>query len=169
MATETGEGRQAGLQAGLRRLLPATVVAAAIVCLVLGLTLPSLEFRRFFLISERHSLLGVVVALLEERDYFLGIVLGAFSVVFPGLKLAVLARLAVGRLAGWNRFETAARLAGHFGRWSMLDVVLIALVVFAIKRTGLADAAALPGIWFFAASAVLSILASRMLEGGKAG
>ena len=105
--------------------------------------------------------------MLDEREYFLGLVLGAFSVVFPGLKLMVLARLAIGRLTGWNGWGRAVRVAHYFGRWSMLDVVLIALVVFAIKRSGLADAAALPGIWFFAASAVLSIIAARLLEAGK--
>ena len=136
-----------------RRWLPALVVAVAIICLVLGLTLPSLQFHRLFFLSEEHSLLGVV--------------LGVFSVVFPGLKLLVLARLAVGRVTGWNGWEKAAGLAHAFGRWSMLDVVLIALVVFAIKRSGLADAAALPGIWFFAASAALSIFAARMLETDK--
>lgn len=156
---DTAERQGAG-----RRWLPAAVVAVAIVCLVLGLTLPSLQFHRLFFLSEEHSLLGVVIALLEEREYFLGVVLGAFSVVFPGLKLLVLARLAVGRVTGWNGWEKAAGLAHAFGRWSMLDVVLIALVVFAIKRSGLADAAALPGIWFFAASAALSIFAARMLE-----
>jgi len=151
----------------VRRWLPAGVVLAAVICLYFGLTLPSLQFNRFFLLSEHHSLLGVVVALLDEREYFLGLVLGAFSVVFPGLKLMVLARLAIGRLTGWNGWGRAVRVAHYFGRWSMLDVVLIALVVFAIKRSGLADAAALPGIWFFAASAVLSIIAARLLEAGK--
>ncbi len=147
-----------------RRWLPLAVVLSSIVCLMLGLTLPSLQFKRFFFLSEEHSLLSVVIALLQEGEYFLGIVLGAFSVVFPGLKLLVLARLAIGEATGWNGWGRAARFAGVFGRWSMLDVVLIALVVFAIKRSGLADAAALPGIWFFAASAALSIVAARMLE-----
>ena len=154
----------AGDGGNLRRCLPLGVVAAAAVCLVLGLTLPSLQFYRFFFLSEEHSLLGVTVALLDEGEYFLGVVIGAFSVVFPGLKLLVLARIAVGRALGRNGWAGAARLAGIFGRWSMLDVVLLALVVFAVKRSGLADAAALPGIWFFAASAVLSIVAARLLD-----
>jgi paraquat-inducible protein A len=164
MAEFERDRREAAGDSLSRRFLPLGVVLAAIVCLILGLTLPSLQFRRFFLISEEHSLFSVVTALLQEREYFLGFVLGAFSVVFPGLKLIVLFRLAIGRATGWNGWHRAARFAGVFGRWSMLDVVLIALVVFAIKRSGLADAAALPGIWFFAASAALSILAAWLLE-----
>jgi paraquat-inducible protein A len=153
-----------------RRYGPAAVVIVAAISLILGLFLPSLSFQRFFLISERHSLFGVVVALLQEREYFLGLILGAFSILFPVLKLVVLARIAVGRIQGRGMPGATARLAAIFGRWSMLDVLVIALVVFAIKRSGLADATALPGIWFFALAAILSIVAARLLETrGRAG
>ena len=45
---------------------------------------------------------------------------------------------------------------GHSGwlralsNWSMLDVVLVALVIFAAKTSGLATAFTQPGLWFFA-------------------
>ncbi len=147
-----------------RRYGPGLIVLVAAVCLVLGLFLPSLEFRRFFLLSERHSLVGVVLALFEAREYFLAIVLGVFSVLFPAVKLLVLGHLSLGRIEGRGMPAATVRLAGFFGRWSMLDVLVLALVVFAIKGSGLADAFALPGIWFFALAALLSIAASRLLE-----
>lgn len=161
---ETQARARPGAGAIWRRYGPAAVVAAAAVCLGLGLSLPSLEFHRFFLLSERHSLIGVVIALLEEREYFLGLVLGAFSVVFPVLKLVALGRMAAARIGGGGVPAATARRAAMFGRWSMLDVLVLALVVFAIKRSGLADAVALPGIWFFALAALLSIVAARLLE-----
>ena len=46
--------------------------------------------------------------------------------------------------------------------WSMLDVVLVALVIFAAKTSGLATAATKPGLWFFAASALLTAVASAL-------
>ena len=147
-----------------RRYGPGLIVLVAAICLVLGLFLPSLEFRRFFLLSERHSLVGVVMALFAAREYFLAIVLGVFSVLFPAVKLLVLGHLSLGRIEGRGMPAATVRLAGFFGRWSMLDVLVLALVVFAIKGSGLADAFALPGIWFFALAALLSIAASRLLE-----
>ena len=52
----------------------------------------------------------------------------------------------------------------------LMICAVIALVIFAIKRSGLADATSLPGIWFFALAAVLSIVAARLLETrGRAG
>jgi paraquat-inducible protein A len=44
----------------------------------------------------------------------------------------------------------------------MLDVVLVALVIFAAKTSGLATAFTKPGLWFFAASAVLTATASAL-------
>jgi paraquat-inducible protein A len=46
----------------------------------------------------------------------------------------------------------------------MLDVVLVALVVFAAKTSGLATAFTKPGLWFFAASVVLTAMASAVLK-----
>ena len=43
----------------------------------------------------------------------------------------------------------------------MLDVLLVALVIFAAKTSGLAAAITQPGLWFFAASTVLAAVASR--------
>ncbi len=152
--------------AGLHRFLPAVLVAAAGVALVAGLLLPAIEFRRLFVLPERHSLLGVVSALLRDGEWFLGGVLGAFSVVFPTLKLAAMAVPAAAIAARRRAASAALRWMGHLGRWSMLDVLVVALVVFAVKRSGLAGAATLPGIWLFALSVVLSIAAAWLIERG---
>ena len=48
--------------------------------------------------------------------------------------------------------------------WSMLDVVLVALVIFAAKTSGLATAFTQPGLWFFAVSAVLTAAASALAK-----
>ena len=48
--------------------------------------------------------------------------------------------------------------------WSMLDVVLVALVIFAARTSRLATAFAQPGLWFFAGSALLTATASTLLK-----
>ena len=45
-------------------------------------------------------------------------------------------------------------------KWSMMDVLLVALVVFAAKTSGLATAISQPGIWFYALSVVALAVAS---------
>ena len=51
----------------------------------------------------------------------------------------------------------------------MLDVVLVALVVFAAKTSGLASAASRPGLWFFAVSAVLTAVLAKVADRKTAG
>jgi paraquat-inducible protein A len=48
-------------------------------------------------------------------------------------------------------------------KWSMADVLVVALAIFAAKTSGLADAAAQSGIWFYAAATLLSACAAVIL------
>ena len=92
-------------------------------------------------------------------DRALAVVICLFSVAFPSLKLVLL------HLAAYGGKAWEARVPGWFrmlSNWSMLDVVLVALVIFAAKTSGLATAAAKPGLWFFAASALLTAAASAL-------
>ena len=79
-------------------------------------------------------------------------IIALFSLVFPRLKLGCFT---------WPPMAASAR-SEHPGwfqalsNWSMLDVVLVALVIFAAKTSGLATAFTRPGLWFFAASAMLT-------------
>jgi paraquat-inducible protein A len=83
-----------------------------------------------------------------------------FSVIFPTMKLGVLYLAAYGGasrplIPNWFR---------ALANWSMLDVVLVAVVIFAAKTSGLATAFTKPGLWFFAASAVLTAAASSLAK-----
>ncbi|MNL72332.1 Paraquat-inducible protein A [compost metagenome] len=49
-----------------------------------------------------------------------------------------------------------SRLLPHLSRWSMMDVLLVAVVIFAAKSSGLAEAFTQPGLWFYAISALMA-------------
>ena len=53
------------------------------------------------------------------------------------------------------------RLLPLLSRWSMMDVMLVAVVIVAAKTSGLASAFTQPGLWFYAASAI----AAGLLQG----
>lgn len=53
-------------------------------------------------------------------------------------------------------------------KWSMMDVLLVAIVIAAAKTTGLANAFTQPGLWCYAASAMISGLL-HSLEGNVPG
>ncbi|MGI9350207.1 MAG: paraquat-inducible protein A [Rhizobiaceae bacterium] len=119
----------------------------------LGISLPLMRFEKLWFFSETPSLLTIVGDLWQQEEIFLTLVIVAFSLLFPALKL-VTAHQAVFTnkpASGW----TAA-----LAKWSMMDVLLVAIVVFAAKTSGLASAVSQPGIWFFALSAITVAVAS---------
>lgn len=144
----------------MRTLLPLILFAASI-CFALGIVLPLIHVDRLYFFADEPSLIGMIAALWRGGDWLLAIVVAMFSVVFPAMKLGLLHNAAYGQAAG------AVSIPGWFralSNWSMLDVILVALVVFAAKTSGLATAFSKPGLWFFAASVMLTATASAVIK-----
>ena len=147
------------------------VLAAACVFLVFGISLPLIELKRLYVFSQTPSLLGMIRDLWNNGDVMLAAIVLTFSVLLPMLKLALLTRKAL-RLGSMEQEEQETRqtpnaghrLANALARWSMLDVMVVALLVFAAKTSGLASVSTQPGFWCFVASVFLGALASAALK-----
>ncbi len=140
-----------------RKILPFLLFFGTF-CFGLGLVLPIAVFKRLFFLEQTPSLIEIVTGLWAGGDYFLALVIGLFSIAFPAVKLLVL-YMAVAD--GANRH--LVRRTGALSKWSMMDVLVVALAVFAAKTTGLASAAAQPGIWFYGAATLMSAYAAIIL------
>ena len=129
----------------------------ATLAFALGIVLPLIEVERLFLFSDTPSLLGIVETLFRQGETLLAALIALLSIGFPALKLALLHVAAYGngapRVPAWLR---------ALSNWSMLDVVLVALVIFAAKTSGVPSAFARPGLWFFAASVGLPVAAATL-------
>lgn len=141
------------------RPLLAVLSLAATFCFALGITLPLVEVKRLYFLTDRPSLIGIVRELWSAGELLLALIIALFSLLFPTVKLVAMQLAALGadlpRGAAWLKIMS---------RWSMLDVLLVALVIFAAKTSGLATAIGLPGLWFFAASVLLTAAASTVAE-----
>lgn len=134
-----------------RRLFGAVLVLFSAVCLACGLTLPIVRLERLYFFSETPSLGELVAGLWSGGDQGLAMVVGLFSIALP---IAKLAWLAAEFLPKRMRGGFLARMMPYLARWSMMDVMLVAITVFAAKTSGLAVAVTQPGLWFYAASAL---------------
>ena len=141
------------------RLAVPLMLFAASFCLALGLVLPLIRLERLYFFTQEPSLIEIIRGLWTEGEWLLALVVGVFSLIFPIVKLGILHVLSYG--AAHERPAIPAWLK-TLSNWSMLDVLLVALVIFAAKTSGLAAAITQPGLWFFAASAVLTAIASAM-------
>jgi paraquat-inducible protein A len=53
-----------------------------------------------------------------------------------------------------------------FGKWSMLDVFVVALVIFALKAGSFTDATTAPAVYSFIAAILLTAYGSRTIARG---
>lgn len=146
-----------------RPFLPRALVWVATLVLALGLTVPVVTFRTG-LAHDTFSVIGGIVDLAREGDVLLAGIVLAFSVVFPVLKLALLQYALHGPLSSERRARLVHALE-RLGRWSMLDVFVIAILIGAMHLGILSEAKAEPGIHVFAVGILLAMLATRSVLG----
>lgn len=126
-----------------------------------GLTLPLLTLEKFYVFSNTVSLWSALQQLWLEREWGLLLLVGAFSVVFPFIKLILLAMIWNLESGSGERHRRHLRWLETYSRWSMLDVFVVALLVVSVKLGVLAEAHVQEGIYFFSGSVILTMLLSN--------
>ena len=146
-----------------RARVTALVLSLAASSFMLGISLPIIKLNQFFFFTDEHSILSMIRGLFVEGELLLGLIILLFSVVLPAVKIMVLSWLLV---CGRNQARPPfiVKLVAALGKWSMIDVLLVALVIFAVKSSGLGTATSQPGLYFFAASVVITSIAAAMVR-----
>jgi paraquat-inducible protein A len=157
-------GNAAVVTLGGRRFLLGCALIAASVCLALGVSLPTIKLTKFVFFTYEHSLISAVNALIRSGQVFVGVILLLFGIFLPTMKLLYLLLLAALPQAEFARLARQLRALGWLGKWSMNDVLVLALSIFFVKRHGLFDASSLEGLYFFSASVLLTMLAYAWLK-----
>jgi paraquat-inducible protein A len=141
-----------------RPVLPAAMLALASATLAVGLNLPVVTLRSGFA-HDSYSVLGGIADLARSDEVALALVVLAFSVVFPIVKLALLAHVLFRPSAAALRARLVRALE-LLGRWSMLDVFVIAILIGSVHLGVLSEAFAERGVYVFAAGILLSMFST---------
>ena len=152
--------RQLGKRAAART---AALAVAAFVVFWPAILLPIVEIER---LGHRHasSLLFGSLDLLRHGSWFVGLVVFIFSIVFPVTKIVLLLELSLLNLLHRRHKTFTYRLMEHVGRWSMMDVLLLAFLVMLVKLGSLVEFHFGPAVIAFVACVVLSMSASLCFD-----
>ena len=139
-----------------RLLMPPLLLASAGLWAA-GVWLPILDVTKLFIWEDRIVIWQAIRQLFADGAPVLGAILVVFTLALPLMKLASTgyAFLALGRDRP-TRAQSGLVWIERFGKWSMLDVFVIAVAIFAAKSGWQADAQIQPGLYCFAGFAVLS-------------
>jgi paraquat-inducible protein A len=86
-------------------------------------------------------------------------VLFIISILFPFLKLFYLLTLVTSPDLSPEFRRKSISTMEWLGRYSMTDVMVLALMIFYVNSSGYTEAVVQPGVYFFAASALMTMLA----------
>lgn len=142
--------------------LSALALLASAVSLALALTMPTVTFRQVGSAEETYSIYGGIRQLWLDGTHVLSAVVFLFSIVFPIGKLAALALVCL-RAGGTETRRATVRWLELLGKWSILDVFIVAVFVGSIRLGALANASSRGGILVFGGSILLSMISTRLI------
>jgi paraquat-inducible protein A len=140
---------------------------AAIVCYLPANLLPIMKVTSLGR-AQADTVLSGVVYLLTHGMWPLALVVFTASIFVPMLKIAILFSLLVSvqRRSAWRPVERTRlfRITEAIGRWSMVDVFVVTILVALVHLGNLASVEAQPGAVFFGAVVVLTMLAAESFD-----
>jgi paraquat-inducible protein A len=142
----------------------AAIAMAALILYPLAVSLPMIEVQQ---LGHRHqsSILEGITSLFAHGQFVLGLIVLLCSVVFPVGKLIALVVLTVGGLGMAEHHKALTyRLVEWTGRWGVLDVLLVAVLVAAMKLGDWMEVTPGPAALAFASCVVLSLLAAATFD-----
>lgn len=144
----------------------ALLVAAAI-CYVPANVYPIMAVTSFGK-TQADTILSGVIYLFVHGMWPLALIVFVASVVVPVLKLIGLTALVISvqRKSQWRPRERARlyRIVEVVGRWSMVDIYVVTILVALVHLGSLASVEAEIGSFFFGAVVVLTLLASQSFD-----
>ncbi len=150
--------------ASLERTLALTI-GAAVLYLPANL-LPVLRVESTVKGAQQSTILSGVVQFWQTGDYLVALIIFCASIMIPILKvLAILALCAGAHTGRWPRAMTRLyRLTTYVGRWSMVDVFVVAILVGVVQLGGVMTIDAGRGAVAFAGVVILTIFAAHSFD-----
>jgi len=137
----------------------AAAAAAAFILYWPAILLPILRIEKFGHHYESSLLIGTI-ELLREGSWFVGMVVLLFSIVFPLVKILLLLELSLLGLLHRQHKSRTYRIMEFAGKWSMMDVMLLAFMVMLVKLGSVVEFHFGPAVWAFVFCVAMSMLAS---------
>ncbi|MEB0227809.1 paraquat-inducible protein A [Pseudomonas sp. 10S4] len=114
------------------------------------------------------TIISGVLEFWESGAWDIALIIFIASIAVPGIKFVALTLLlvTVRRDSQWARKERSKlyRFVEVIGYWSMLDVIVVALVASLVKFQALADIEPRPGILFFGLVVVFTMLSAMSFD-----
>lgn len=158
---------------GRTRLLLGGLIALSVVALVTGWFSPILEITAYQDIPvlgntifqyESKSIVSALYKMFENHQYAIAGIILLFTIVTPILKTILLVMISLKEKLHLS--SKKIKFLSTIGKWSMLDVFVVAIVVtyFSMKASGQTDANLQIGVYYFSIYVILSMICTYIIS-----
>ncbi len=115
---------------------------------------------------QSSTIMGGVIQFWQEEDYPVAIIIFVASVMIPVLKIIAIVWLCLAASSGWQprRMTRLYRVTEFVGRWSMVDVFVVAILVGVVQLGSTISIHPGAGAVSFAAVVVLTMFAAMSFD-----
>lgn len=124
--------------------------------------MPMLTITQFLVIRDDFSVISGITELWKAEKYVLFFVIGTFSILMPLAKLCLLFRLLFATDHPSPVKMKLLNLVHDYGRWAMLDVMVVAMLIVTVKLGAIASIQIHPGLYVFGAAVLLIMLTTQL-------
>ena len=132
----------------------------ALAALVIGVSAPLLTLEKMYFFENTVSLLSTIKGLFIQKEWFLFTVIAVFSLCIPVIKIAGLLLILNMDYQVNSFLDKTLHVIEVIGKWSMLDVFVVALLLVSVKLGVLAKVDVHYGLYAFASSVLLTMTLS---------
>jgi paraquat-inducible protein A len=133
------------------------LLLVALGTLIIGITAPLLTIIKFSFLENTVSLLSTVTQFYKQKEWFLFVVITLFSLCIPIIKIASLVLILNTDYSRGSILDKLLKIIEVVGKWSMLDVFVVALLLTSVKLGALAKVEVHYGLYAFATAVLLTM------------
>ena len=148
---------------GAYRLIPWIFLASGL-SLFIGILAPLFKVNSLYLFTDEVSVVESIVVLFADQEYFVAGVIALFSIVTPITKLLASDYAWRAKPLEEKAVQNTIKTIDLLGKWSMLDVFVVAFIIFTVKTSIFAEIETKIGIYFFGASVLGSMVGTLLLK-----
>jgi paraquat-inducible protein A len=132
------------------------LLVIALIVFIAGIVSPMMTITQLIFIENKFSIVSGLNDLLQKKHYFLLIMITLLSLILPAAKIALLAWILHGKGKS-QQLKRLLSLMHDYGRWAMLDVLIVAILLVSIKLGAVASVTIHVGLYLFAISVLITM------------
>ena len=148
----------------LHRLVLNLLIITSLILLAMGVFLPMMTLQKFYFFENQVSLFSALQELIFNNEWILFVIIFTFSIIFPIVKSLFLFLVVNLGAKKKQAYKTFLKVLSGIGKWSMLDVFVVAILLVTVKLEMIANVQIHQGIYAFGASVLLTMVLTQWIH-----